>query len=127
MQVDLAPGWRTELDRGPDWLFVRLYGPDGEDAEAAGLADSLVVLLQEELTRRMVLELDQLEELSEDFVEELIQLHELLESNGGLLRLCGLSRAHQEALRALDSHCRLPHYRDREEAVMGFYRPGKPR
>jgi anti-anti-sigma regulatory factor len=127
MKVQLAPGWRTRLEHGPDWLFVKLFGPEGEDADAAGLAESLLTLLREELTRRMVLELDELETVTEDLVDELIQLHDWLEAEGGLLRLCGLSREHQELLREIDGICRLPQFRDREEAVMGFYRPAKPR
>jgi hypothetical protein len=127
MRVELAPGWQTELEHGPDWLFVRLYGPVGEDADATGLADSLLVLLREEMTRRMVLELDHLDGITEEFVDELIELRDRVDAEGGLLRLCGLSHEHQETVREVDDLCRLPHFRDREEAVMGFYRPGKPR
>lgn len=127
MKVQLAPGWRTKLEHGPEWLFVKLYGPHGEDANATGLAEGLLTLLREELTRRMVVELDELEAVGADLVGELTRLRECLEAEGGLLRLCGLSREHQETLRGIDSLCRLPQFRDREEAVMGFYRPGKPR
>jgi anti-anti-sigma regulatory factor len=127
MKVQLAPGWRTELEHGPDWLFVKLHGPQGDDADATGLAEGLLTLLREELTRRMVLELEGLETVTDDFVDELLQLRDSLEAEGGLLRLCGLSREHQERLRMTDTICRLPQFRDREEAVMGFYRPGKPR
>ena len=127
MKVQLAPGWRTALEHGPDWLFVKLYGPHGEDADATGLAESLLMLLREELTRRMVVELNEVEAFSGDFVQELLGLHDRLEAEGGLLRLCGLSREYQESLREIDGLCRLPQFRDREEAVMGFYRPGKPR
>lgn len=127
MKVQLAPGWRTVLEHGPDWLFVKLYGPHGEDADATGLAESLLLLLREELTRRMVVELDEVEAVSDDFAAELLGLHDQLEAEGGLLRLCGLSREHQASLREIDGLCRLPQFRDRAEAVMGFYRPGKPR
>jgi len=127
MKVHLAPGWRTELNHGPDWLFVKLYGPTGEDANTTGLGESLLLLAREELTRRMVVELDAVESVTEQFFGELLQLRDSLEAEGGLLRVCGLSRDHQERLREVDAICQLPQFRDREEAVMGFYRPGKPR
>ena len=35
MLLDLAPEWATEIDRGPDWLFIRLTPPlQGERDEA---------------------------------------------------------------------------------------------
>lgn len=127
MKVKLAPGWKTELSHGPDWLFIRLYGPDGASSDAAGLADSLLLLLREEMKQRLVLELDGVLAITEGFVEEMLRLHAGVEANGGLLRLCGLSRVHRTIWREKDALCRLPQFRDREEAVMGFFRPGKPR
>jgi hypothetical protein len=127
MRVVLAPGWKTELDRGPDWLFVKLYGPDGSQADATGLAETLGMLLRQEFKRRMVLELDELLDMPQDLVSEVILLHDALESQGGVLRLCGVSTVHQHALEENDSDCRFIPFRDREEAVLGFYRPGKPR
>ena len=127
MKVQLAPGWQTELDHGPDWLFVKLYGPHGEDADTRTLAVSLHVLLDEESARRMVLELDEVEAISADFVHELLDLYDRLGAKGRLLRVCGVSCEHQKAIREVDCLCRLPQFRDRKEAVMGFHRPGKPR
>ena len=126
MRVDLAPGWKTELDRGPDWLFVRLYGPSGAEADATGMAETLHMLMQQELTRRIVLELDELLTLPEDLVDELVQLHNHLEGQGGMLRLCGVSEQNHQLLRDNFVEERLPLYTDREQAVMG-YRPTKPR
>jgi anti-anti-sigma regulatory factor len=127
MKVVLAPGWKTELDRGPDWLFVKLYGPDGDEADATGMAESLSMLLRQEFKRRMVLELDELAEMPQDLVEELTVLHETLEKQGALLRLCGMSKEHQDTLCENDSSALFNSFRDREEAVLGFYRPSKPR
>jgi hypothetical protein len=127
MIVDLAPGWKTELDRGPDWLFVRLYGPDGDAADATGIAESLCLLLRQEFMRRVVLELDQLAMLPQDLIDELMLLHDALDREGGMLRLCGLCEEHQEILDQNDFSNRITQFRDREEAVLGFYRPSKPR
>ena len=127
MKVVLAPGWKTELDRGPDWLFVRLYGPYGDEADATGMAESLAMLLRQEFKRRMVLELDELEDMPPDFVEELMLLRETLDQQGGVLRLCGVTPEHQQMLGENDFAGHLNSFRDREEAVLGFYRPSKPR
>jgi hypothetical protein len=127
MKVQLAPGWRTVLEHGPDWLYVKLYGPHGDDADVTGLAESLLTLLREELTRRMVVELNEVEAVTPEFLRELLTLHDRLEAEGGMLRVSGLAREHQDAVREVDGLCRLPQFHNREEAIMGFYRPGKPR
>ncbi len=127
MRVVLAPGWKTELDRGPDWLFVKLYGPDSNHADATGLAETLGMLLRQEFKRRMVLELEGLLDMPQDLVNEVRLLHEALEGEGGVLRLSGVSAEHQQTLEEDNSDYRFVPFRDREEAVLGFYRPGKPR
>ena len=127
MKVDLAPGWKTELDRGPDWLFVKLYGPNGNCADATGMAESLGMMMQQELKGRLLLEMEEVYEMPQDFVEELILLRDELEKQGSMLRLCGMAIEHEVILGRHDPSRRLTPFRDREEAVMGFYRPGKPR
>ena len=127
MKVDLAPGWKTELDRGPDWLFVKLYGPNGEHADATGMAESLGMMMQQELKGRLLLEMEDVFEMPQDFVEELILLRDELERQGGVMRLCGMMVEHETILSQHDTSRRLTPFRDREEAVLGFYRPGKPR
>jgi len=127
MLVDLAPGWKTELDRGPDWLFVKLYGPDGDEADATGLAESLRLMMSQELKGRLLLELEHVVDMPQDLVEELKMLRDELERDGGVLRLCGMGRDLESVLQANHFSHRFLHYRDRQEAVLGFYRPGKPR
>jgi anti-anti-sigma regulatory factor len=127
MMVDLAPGWKTELERGPDWLYVKLYGPYGKRADAAGLAESLCMLMHQDRVRRMVLELDGLSELPTDFLQELFQLLELIDDDGGLLRLCGLCKRHREVLQRRDFAHRFTPFRTRNDAVLGLHRPNLPR
>ena len=33
MLLELAPEWTMEIDRGPDWLFIRLQPPHHGDTE----------------------------------------------------------------------------------------------
>jgi hypothetical protein len=127
MLVDLAPGWKTHLDRGPDWLIVKLYGPDGDKADATGLAECLHAMMRQEFKERLLLELDEIRGMPGDFVRELCLLHEELESRGAILRLCGMSAEDESRLCERDASVRFAHYHDREEAITGFFRPGKPR
>ena len=125
MKVDLAPGWKTELDRGPDWLIVILYGPEGEDADASGMAESLSSLMQQELKHRLLLELEHVHEIPRDLVAELLLLRDELDHAGAVLRVCGMLPEHESMLQQNGSQ--LPIFPDREAAILGFYRPGKPR
>lgn len=127
MKVDLAPGWKTSLEYGPNWLFIKLHGPYGETADASGIADSIVLMMQQDLVDRIVLELDELLDMPSDFVHELFELRERIERDGGLLRLCGLRDDDWDELDSRDFTRRFVPFRTREEAVLGFYRPNKPR
>lgn len=131
MRVDLAPGWQTELDHGPEWLIVKLYGPHGDEAEAEGMAESLEMMMQQAFAHRLILELHELKFLPRDLVVELARLQQILSSSNRYLRLCGLS---EKNLAALHDHqedqCAappIPHFDNRQHALLGWYRPTKPR
>jgi anti-anti-sigma regulatory factor len=125
--LEAVPGWSMTVDRGPDWLFIRLHA-DEEDgcSEVCGLAESLWKLLEQQFAHRMVLEMDEVPSLRSSLVGELVRLHKRITTDGGLLRLSGLSDGNQEVLK----HCRLeacfPQYLTRTDAVKG-QRPNKPR
>jgi anti-anti-sigma regulatory factor len=123
--LDIAPGWQVAVDRGPDWLFIRL-----EEAETAAasndLAERLWQTIQQHFTYRVVLELDQVGLLHSQLVGQLVLLHKRLHAHDGVLRLCGLSDSNQDVLRTSRLEDRFPQYRNRGEAVNG-YRPSKPR
>ena len=91
MTHKLVGRWSVECDRGPDWLFVRLGTTSAKTKGGyAGLADSLDQLLQAELLRRLLVELDQVEDLTEELLEELELLRQRIETAGGLMRLTGI-------------------------------------
>ena len=115
MTHTLVGQWPVECSRGPDWLFVRLAAtPAGQSHGYAGLADSLDQLLRAELLRRLLVELDQVENLTEELVEELESLRCRLETTGGLLRISGVGDA---SLPTADRQHHLAHYPTRRAAV----------
>lgn len=124
--LKLAHGWHLDVERGPDWLFVRLHPVSDADEYPAELADLLWTLLRRHITSRLVLELDDLPVLRRELIEQLVLLHERIHADGGLMRICGLSESHRTALRSCRLSDRFPSYQNREDAVMG-HQPVLPR
>ena len=124
--LELASEWTMDVERGPEWLFVRLHGPVGGEAEGTDLANRIWRMLDQQFTYRLVLEMDDVDVLRSYMLGQLVMLHKRLNAHGGMLRLSGLSDGNILALQA----CRLDHsfsrYRTREEAVMSQV-PAKPR
>jgi anti-anti-sigma factor len=117
-EKELTGGWSAEVDRGPDWLLVRLHAPHNALSDGDGLAEGLWSLLQHHFVRRMVLELDDVDRLKSSLVGQLVNLQDRVSHEGGVLRLCGLSHENQQVLRACHLDSRFPPYHDRREAVM---------
>lgn len=127
MMLDLAPGWTVELDRGPNWLFVKLHGADRSGPAELDLADQLSRMLDQEFTRRLVVEMDDVPAMRSHLLGELVRLRRQLLERGGTMRVCGLSNDNCEVLRRSQLHDLLPLYRNRVEAVMGCERSQFPR
>lgn len=123
--VEIAPGWVANVDRGPDWLFVKLHNSDPLSDEGLCLAENLWEILRQHFVGRMVLELDEVD-LRSHLLSQLLALHRKIDCNGGVLRLCGVSDENQQVLRASRLEGRFPQFRSREEAVYG-HRPAQPR
>ena len=99
--LDLAPGWQSDVERGPDWLFIRLHGPQGVSHRGTALAESLWDSINQHFVYRVVLELDAIGPLDSYLVGQLVLLHKLLHTHGGVLRLCNLSHDNQQVLHTL--------------------------
>ena len=135
MKLALSTGWDLDMDRGPGWLFVRVHEPDvihlsdtsliGRSGPPVELADALWELLEQNFSRRLVVELDGLTILPSYLVGQLVKLHKRITTQGGIMRVCGLSPQCEQVLRLHRLADRLYPYQDREEAVLGV-RP-KPR
>ena len=126
MLVELAPEWTMDLDRGPDWLFIRLRPPRQEGAAEIPLAEMIWKQLEQSFCYRLVLELDDVQLLRSWMVGELVRLHKRITTQGGTLRLCGLSAANEEALRSCRLLDHFPAFDNRHDAVMG-HQPRRPR
>jgi anti-anti-sigma factor len=126
MLLELAPEWAIEIDRGPDWLFIRPRPPRHGDTGEIPLAEILWQKLEQCFCYRVVLELDEVSYLRSWMIGQIVQLHKRLATQGGMLRLCGVAPEAETVLRICRLTDRLPPYRNRTDAVMG-YRPPQPR
>jgi len=116
----------TELeivDRGPDWLFIRLR-PDLTQLD--DIADRLWALMNQHFIHRVVLEMHEVDFLPSMLMGQLVMLHKRVLQDGGALRLCGLSPECADALHLCRLDQALPHFECREDAVNG-YNATKPR
>ena len=126
MSMELASGWQMELDRGPDWMYVRLLAPEKPLEDRAEVAQGIWHLLEQEFTYRLVLELDGVFVLDSHLLGELVKLNRRIQAQGGMLRICGLSSSNLEVLKISQLTAQFPHYESRADAIMG-HDPGKPR
>jgi anti-anti-sigma factor len=126
MLLELAPEWTMDIDRGPDWLFIRLQPPHHGDTGEIALAEMIWQKLEQCFCNRVVLEMDGVDFLRSWMIGELVRLHKRVTANGGMLRISGLSREAEAVLRICRLGDRFPNYRNRTDAVMG-YRPVQPR
>lgn len=121
--LETLSGWELDVDRGPGWLFVKIRCPNQDPWDPPPLADRLWRMLQEHFVDRVVLQLDEIEILSSRLLGQLVMLYKRIGSNGGVMRLCGLSPENREVLRVCRLDERFACYRNREEAVLGGYSP----
>ena len=126
MLLELAPEWSLDIDRGPDWLFIHLSPPASGESGEAPIAEMVWKALEQCFCYRVVLELDNVDYLRSWMIGELVRLHKRVTTNGGMLRLCGVSKNAETVLRICQLSDRFPAYRNRNDAVMG-YRPQQPR
>jgi anti-anti-sigma factor len=119
MAVHNVDGLELNVDRGPNWLFVKLRTGETPRAEVPQIAEKLWSISSRHFIYRLVLELEDLEELPSGMMGQLVMLQERLAQCGGALRICGLSPECEETLHSCHLHSALPNHASREAAVMG--------
>ncbi len=125
--TQLSPGWQLDAEQSGDWLVVRVACPDYSYAESPPLAEWIWSLTEQHNSRRLVLEMDRVPVLYSYLIGQLVLLLKRASTQGGALRLCGLSENNQEALHVCRLDDRLPPYRSRQDALEGHYEPRRPR
>ena len=90
--LDLLSGWALDVQRGPDGLFVRLSAVPDQEWPGAPLADTIWSLMQQHFAHRLVIECDQVEQVTAELATQLAILQQKIAETGGILRLTGLTR-----------------------------------
>ncbi|HVX13150.1 MAG TPA: STAS domain-containing protein [Pirellulales bacterium] len=122
--IGLSSGWALDVERGPDWLFVRPAAPaEGDDGS---LAESIWSVVKQHFVYRVVLECDHLDRVTSALVAQLVGLQRRLQKQGGTLRLSGLSDENQQVLKSCRLDSLFPQFRSRSHAVLA-HRPVQPR
>ncbi|QDU87280.1 hypothetical protein Pla175_06390 [Pirellulimonas nuda] len=120
-RIDPAHVHVHDVDRGPNWLFVRLTQEHVDEPQE--LIEELRDICARHFVYRLVLELDQLETFPEKLGCRLAELDDRLASRGGALRLCGMNHDCEEML----GECRLSrplhNHLNRHDAVLAVLRP----
>ncbi len=124
--LETARGWNVSVERGPDWLFIRLQAGSAAGDDFSQLAEQVWNVVQQHFVYRVVLEIEGLNVLRSSLIGQLVLLHKRLHTQGGMLRLCGLSEGQQHAIACSRLDSRFPVYANREQAVWG-HRPTQPR
>ena len=117
--LPMAPGWTLEVERGPDWLIVKLHCLPENVWDAPPLADNVWELMGQHFTHRLVLECQHLPILHTMLIGELLALQRRIAACGGMLRLCGLSAANRAVLETCRLDTRFPCFETRVAAVLG--------
>ena len=119
MTVHTFDGLKLCVDRGPNWLFVKLRSSGTRINRVPQIADGLWSIATRHFVYRIVLELDELDSLPAGMMAQLVLLRERLSQCGGALKICGLSDECIETLHECHLDSALPHYSTRTAAVMG--------
>ena len=118
MTTHVWDGIEFDVERGPNWLIVRLHFAESI-ADVSQLADELWSIATRHFIYRLVLELDELATPPSGLMSQLVMLQERLAQCDGALRICGLSPECAEMLHNCQLESALPNHATREEAVLG--------
>jgi hypothetical protein len=115
----LVDGLKLSVDRGPNWLFVKIRPRQNWTEVLPQFADELWSITSRHFIYRLVLELEELKSLPPGLMEQLVLLQDRLAECGGALRICGLSSACDQALCDAGLDVALPNHPTRDAAIHG--------
>lgn len=114
--TDHTGAWSLAVERGPDWLFVRVESDPTTTGPASSLADTIWGMIREHHASRVVLELDRVDAIDEPLIGAIAEVGTRVRREGGLIRACGLSQPNLDRLK-LTPATAVPHFGTRSEAV----------
>ena len=117
--IDISDGWGLDVEVGSQWLFVTVRCKKGHTWDTPPLADSLWELVDTLSAHKLIVELAEVEIFHSLLIGQMIMLHKRIASQGGVMRLAGLSGQNQLALEVANLGSRFPWYQNRDEAVKG--------
>ena len=135
--VQTSEDWQLDVARGPGCVIVRPHHLDpkllaeaatvADDAaadeptvsEIATLAEDIWDILEKHLTYRVVLDMDEVVQLTSRLLGQLVALQSRVDAHGGTVRVCGLSASNENVLDVTHLRSRIPCYDTRGEAVHG--------
>jgi len=111
-----AAGWEVAVERGPDWLFLRL---ERDDAGCGGdpIAERLLGMIRVNHAHRVVVEFDGSDQLDDTLLDAIGAVGSRVRDEGGLIRVCGLSEGDVRRLRSSGRTGDIPHFESRSAAV----------
>ncbi len=123
----VAAGYEFDVDRGPDWLWIRVRSVETGSSPAGSLAEDVKELVEKHFIYRVVLELHRIPELSSQLIGELVELDRYILRHDGVLRVCGLSAEGRAMLQVCGRDDLCLAYETREEAILGSCAPHLPK
>lgn len=108
--------WGIQVDRGPDWLFVRLHPGENDPSD---VAERLWSVADRHFIYRIVLEMEDVAVMPSRLIGQLVMLQKRVLHHDGALRLSGVSTDCGEALHICRLDRALPTYDNRDDAVRG--------
>lgn len=112
-------GWTIEVERGPEWLFIRPVFESDCQLVGNELAERIWELLEKHFTYRVVLDLQSVPVVQSALLGQIVILHKRTHQAGGVLRICGLTDTARGVLATSNLDRLFPNFPDRETAVMG--------
>ncbi len=113
-----AENSRYRVDRGPNWLFIKLL-PGQTAAQTRQWVDEVWDIVNRHFTYRVVLELEDMKDLPPGVTDKLEDLRERLIDHGGALRLCGANDNCVKSLSGSHFAMNLKNHPNRAVAVLG--------
>jgi anti-anti-sigma regulatory factor len=114
-----AVGYQLDVDRGPNWLFVKVQPGERSGKSAPQIAEELWSISTKHFIYRLVLELDKFDSMPDGMMSQIVMLQERLAQHGGSLKLCGLSPECEQKIHHYRLDSALPNHESRTAAVLG--------